>query len=305
MIIGVTGANGFVGRAVLSRLHSEGHVTVPLVRASSGLANEFIIGNIEVAANLRLPPLDAIVHLAALTHDDNRKEFGSRNKIYDINVIGTQNIVEAAIKVGVKKVVFVSSAKVNGEFTEQDAPFSELDIPNPRDDYAKSKLDAEKVILCLVKKSKDVSYTILRPPLVYGAGVTGNFKKLVSLSKSRIPLPLGEIPNKRSLVSVKNLADSINHIIKCEKAKNQILMVSDGTDFSTSQLLDILAKAQGRKICFLPSGPLRFILYLLRLHGLENRIFRNLQIDSRRLRLELGWSPPHHTESEIIDTLHE
>jgi nucleoside-diphosphate-sugar epimerase len=298
MKVGVTGANGFVGRAVVNRLLLDGHSVIPLVRENSGLPNEVVIGDLTVVAANSFPKIDALIHLAAITSSNTHTNDKFANRLFDVNVLGTNNAVNAAIYSGAIKIIFISSAKVNGEISATFLPFCEDSIPHPNDDYGKTKLIAENLVKSVCSQRK-VSYTIIRPPLVYGNGAGGNFGRLLKLARSPLPLPLAGIKNKRSLIHVDNLADAISFVLQNEQARDRLFMVSDGIDVSTTELIQILAQAQEKDIHLLPSWPLKLIIKLCRLRQIEDRIFGNLQVNSNKLTSELGWKPPY----KLNDTL--
>lgn len=300
MKVGVTGASGFVGKAVLARLQNSPFKVIPLVRTASGLDNEIILGDLERLTANDFPQLDFLIHLAALTHVVGPETAKSARRFHEVNVVGTQKLLQTAIAAGVHRVFFMSSVKVHGESSQQ--PFTEADIPKPEDAYGRTKLEAEKLVGLLCTRA-DVSYTIIRSPLVYGKGVGANFSKLAAIAKMPFPLPLDSIHNARSLIHVDNLADAIVHILISERADGHIFLVSDGEDVSTSNLLRLLAKVQGRiNIRLMPSWPVRLILTKLGKEGLLNRLFSSLQVDSRKIRMEFGWTPPRDLTSAMAET---
>ena len=290
MKVGVTGATGFVGRSVVSKLLSDNHQVVPMVRGISHLKNEYVMGDVSLPLKGNFPDLDAVIHLAGLAHVHERDEREAKRRFFSANVDGTRRVLDAAIAARISHFIFVSSVKVHGEKTATGSPFVETDICNPEDIYGESKQEAERLVLNKCNEA-GVAYTIIRPPLVYGRGVGANFKKLAGLARAPFPVPLGSIDNRRSLIYVENLADIISAALINDAALDQIFLVSDGQDVSTSELLSQLAKAQNRSIRLLPSKPLRLGLNLAGMTEVRDRLFSNLQVDDSHVRQSLGWIP--------------
>ena len=258
----VTGASGFVGRVVCARLMERGYTAIaglrsrdqwPLLRAAVPTVKSFrVLGNLSSPVGLgeALEGVDAVVHLAGRAHvmhescPDPLKEFRATN------VLGTRNVALSAIDRRVHRFVFVSTAKVNGE-TTQNEPFSESDPCDPRDAYAVSKCEAEIELRSLGERT-GMEVVIVRPPLVYGPGVRANFLRLLRLADLGLPLPILDTKNRRSLVGVDNLADFLVRCVSHKRAANQTFLVSDGEDLSTRELTAKLGEALGRKVRFLP-----------------------------------------------------
>jgi nucleoside-diphosphate-sugar epimerase len=219
-----------------------------------------------------------------------------------VNVEGTEALARAAVRQGVRRVVFVSTAKVNGEATFE-RPFAEGDPPDPQDAYAVSKWEAEQALQSIAATT-GLEIAIVRTPLVYGPGVRANFLNLIKLVERGIPLPLPDTKNRRSLVGVENLADFLAQCAGHPGAANQTFMISDGEDVSTRELIVRLAKALGRSARFLPV-PEFAIRLAARLTGKEaavNRLFGSLAINSDFARLRLGWKPPVTLDSGLAAT---
>jgi UDP-glucose 4-epimerase len=209
-----------------------------------------------------------------------------------VNVDGTEALACAAAKQGVRRMVFVSTVKVNGESTSG-RPFTEGDMPAPQDPYAVSKWEAEETLRSVAAKT-GLEVVIVRPPLVYGPGVRANFLRLMRLVEWGLPLPLPDTKNRRSLIGVENLADCLVRCVSHPGAANQTFMVSDGQDVSTRELVARLAPPLGRSARFLPvPGPvLRLAARLVRKEPALNRLLGSLEVDSSKVRRTLEWSPP-------------
>lgn len=293
MKVGVTGATGFVGRSVVSKLVSDNHQVVPMVRGISHLKNEHVMGDVSLPLKGNFPDLDAVIHLAGLAHIHERDESEAKRRFFSANVDGTRRVLDAAFMAGISHFIFVSSVKVHGEKTTAGQPFVETDTCNPEDIYGESKKEAERLVLNKCNEA-GVAYTIIRPPLVYGRGVGANFKKLAALARAPLPVPLGSINNRRSLIYVENLADIISAALNSDAAINQTFLVSDGQDVSTSELLSQLAVAQNRSLRLLSAKPLRLALDLLRMTEIRDRLFSSLQVDTSHVRQSLGWMPRYN-----------
>jgi nucleoside-diphosphate-sugar epimerase len=301
MKVGVTGATGFVGRSLVSKLSSDNYQVVPMVRGISHLKNEYLIGDVSLPLKGNFPDLDAVIHLAGLAHIHERDERDAKRRFFSANVDGTRRVLDASIAAGISHFIFVSSVKVHGEKTATGSPFVETDICDPEDIYGESKQEAERLVLNKCHEA-GVAYTIIRPPLIYGRGVGANFKKLAALARAPFPVPLGSINNRRSLIYVENLADIISAALNSDAALDQIFLVSDGQDVSTSELLSQLAKAQNRSIRLLPAKPLRLGLGLAGMTEVRDRLFSNLQVDSSHVRQSLGWIPRFDLATGLADS---
>jgi nucleoside-diphosphate-sugar epimerase len=221
-----------------------------------------------------------------------------------VNVDGTLNLARQAAKAGVKRFIFSSSVKVNGEHTEMGTLFTELDNPNPNDAYGVSKLEAERGLLKIAQET-GMEVVIIRPPLIYGPGVKANFASMLKVVKRGIPLPLGAINNKRSFIYVENLVSFILLCIHHLLAANHIFLVSDGQDLATTELLQACAKALGMKARLLPV-PQKLIEFSAVLIGKQNvaqRLCGNLQVDISKARKLLGWEPPFTVERGLRRTV--
>lgn len=293
----VTGATGFLGKPLVKALPGQGWDVVQAVRRSSPASSGDVraVGDIDARTNWHeaLAGCDCVVHLAARVHVMDDHAVDSLDTYRETNTRGTLNLARQAAECGVRRFVFLSSIKVNGETTSSGRPFTADDVPAPQDGYAVSKYEAEQGLLDMASHTS-MEVVIIRPPLVYGPGVKANFHSMMNWLARGIPLPLGALHNKRSLVGVGNLVDLILVCLVHPRAANQIFLVSDGEDLSTTDLLRRTALAMGRKARLLPlsASLLEWGARLLGKGGLALRLFGNLQVDITKTRRLLGWSPP-------------
>lgn len=294
----VTGANGFVGRTLCAEAERRGHAVRGAVRSAAQTAGSMdmaVVGDIDGHTDWRaaLHDIDVVIHLAARVHvmkesaDDPLAEFRR------VNVEGTENLARQAAEAGVKRLVYVSSIKVNGEETTDGHVYRETDPPAPQDPYGISKLEAEQA-LHRVAAETGLEVVIVRPPLVHGPGVKGNFAQMLRVLATGIPLPLASVRNRRSLIFLDNLVDALMLCATHPAAAGQTWLVSDGEDISTPELLHRLGAAMGHPARLFPCPPV-----LLRLAGRitgksaqVERLLGSLQVVSARIRRELGWHPP-------------
>ena len=234
-----------------------------------------------------------VVHLAARVHVMTDHAADSLAEFRQVNVAGTLNLAMQAAEAGVKRFIFISSVKVNGESTEINQPFTEENAANPQDAYGLSKHEAEQGLLLFTQQT-GMEVVIIRPPLVYGVGVKANFASMLRAVKRGIPLPLGAIHNQRSFVYVGNLVSLILRCLDHPAAANQVFLVSDGYDTSTTELLRASALALGVKSRLLPV-PQRLIAFATSMLGkraVAQRLCDNLQVDIAKAQTLLGWKPP-------------
>jgi nucleoside-diphosphate-sugar epimerase len=303
----VTGAGGFIGGHVLARFRAAGCEVVGIVRPGAG-AHLKIEGvrliERDVAAISSLADVlqsnDTVIHLAARAHrivDDAADPLDAFRRA---NVEPVRMLCRSAADARVRRVIFLSSAKVFGE--GRSAPYSLRDEPAPADAYAQSKWEAEQIIRATEQEAA-FTWTILRPPFVYGPGGKGNFPRLVALARlaARVPLPLGGIANQRSMLFVGNLADAIHACAFDDAAGNQTYLPTDGKDVSTPDLLRVIARVRGdRALLFsIPLWMLRAPARLLGRSAEMSRLTESLRLDSRQLREELGWHPPFTMEDGL------
>jgi nucleoside-diphosphate-sugar epimerase len=294
----VTGANGFIGNYLCKELNHAGYTAFSATRnvyAQIDVSKRFVIGSINLDTDWVscLNSVDVVVHLAARVHMMNDTSVDPLAEFRKVNVDGTLNLARQAADAGVKRFIFVSSVKVNGEQTEAGKPFNENSVPDPQDAYGVSKFEAEQGLLKIAQET-GMEVVIIRPPLVYGAGVKANFASMMRAVKRGIPLPLGAIRNQRSFVYVGNLVSIIMRCIDHPAAANQVFMVSDGHDLSTTELLRACASALGVKARLLPVPQklLELGATVLGKRAVAQRLCGNLQVDISKARSLLGWNPP-------------
>jgi nucleoside-diphosphate-sugar epimerase len=298
MKILVTGASGFVGSNLLNKLDKKDNIeSIALLREKLGkFSNELIVGDLSSNIDFKnlLEGIDCIVHCAARAHIMNDSSSNPLDEYRKINVDATVNLAKQAALVGVKRFIYLSSIKVNGEKTYPKRPFQFDDKPSPEDPYGVSKLEAE-LGLRKIASDKGLEVVVIRPPLVYGPNVKGNFASLLKITLKRLPLPLGFINNQRSMVFVQNLIDLIVTCIDHPKAANQVFLVSDDEDVSTSDLLKRLGHAVNRpaRLINIPVGLLKFCARLLGKEAAIDRLTGSLQIDISHTKDTLGWKPPY------------
>jgi nucleoside-diphosphate-sugar epimerase len=281
-----------VGSALCPHLVAFGHQVVPAVRQPSGTANERIVHD-KVSWKAALEGCDSVIHLAARAHVMQDREPDPLEAFRSNNVNLTIKLANQAVEAGVRRFVFMSTIKVNGEATAPGCNFTPDDLPAPEDPYAISKWEAEQGLLEIAQRTR-LELVIIRPPLVYGPGAKGNFATLLQVVQRGWPLPLGAVHNRRSLVALHNL---VHFIILCTthpQASNQIFMVSDGHDLSTAELVQGLARAARvtPRLLPIPMWVLKGAAALLGKSDTAQRLCGNLQVDISKARRLLGWVPP-------------
>ena len=305
----ITGATGFVGSRLFNRATQQGYsVRRALRRADGGdgaLVGDLVVGDLEPDTNWSdaLVGIDVVVHLAARVHVMNDNATDPLAEFRKVNTDATLNLARQAAQSGVKRLVYLSSIKVNGEDTEPGTNFSPDDEFVPSDPYALSKYEAEQGLLALAKNT-NMEVVIIRPPLVYGPGVKANFQSMMKWVHKGVPLPFGAVHNQRSLVALDNLVSFIIHCVNHPKAANEIFLISDGEDVSTTQLLQKVAKAFGKKpfLIPVPVGLMKFAANMLGKGDVANRLLGSLQVDISKTRDLLGWVPPVSVDEALQKT---
>lgn len=305
----VTGGSGFVGHPLVKRLHQEGYELIapsrtPLNQAPVGVVNPLVSGlAADVDWSTSLEGVSVVIHSAARVHVMNDTAADPLVEFRKANVDGTLSLARQAAGAGVQRFVFISSIKVNGEGTEPGCAYRADDVPAPQDPYGVSKMEAEQG-LRLVAGETGMEVVIIRPVLVYGPGVKANFRSMMSWLRKGIPLPLGATGNKRSLVAVDNLVDLITTCINHPAAANQIFLVSDGEDLSTTQLLQRMGNALGRpaRLLPVPASLLQTGAAMLGRRAVAQRLCGSLQVDIAKTRELLGWSPPVSVDEALLRT---
>ncbi|MEA3195342.1 MAG: UDP-N-acetyl-alpha-D-quinovosamine dehydrogenase [Betaproteobacteria bacterium] len=267
----VTGATGFVGRALCAELRDSGWQVVAGDQRQPGWEGA-------------LQGVDALVHLAAVVHTR-----GSEAHYRQVNVEATERLALAAKRAGVRRLVFVSTIKVNGEETPVDRPFRAADAPAPQDAYARSKWQAEQRLAGV----SGLEVVVVRPPLVYGPGVRANFRRLLQLVDTGVPLPFASIRNRRSLIYVGNLAALLRRCAEHPRAAGATLLAADGEDVSTPDLVQRMGAALGRPARLLP-----FPAFLL-----PSRLTGSLTVDATETGERLEWQPPYPVDEGLARTV--
>lgn len=302
----ITGGSGFVGGRVVSALESRNIIVLGRSKPCNMDGVNFYFGEINDSANYMqaLDSVELIIHCAARVHVMDDNSANPLEKFREVNTLGTLNLARQAAEAGVGRFIFISSIKVNGESTLNGTRFSSGDEYNAEDPYGISKAEAEGGLLQLAKET-GMEVVIIRPPLVYGPGVKGNFLNLLKLSQLPIPLPFGLVNNQRSMVYLDNLVDLIITCIDHPKAANKIFLASDGDDLSLASLLILIRGAMNKPPLLLPV-PLGLFRLLGRLLGrteIVDRLIGDLQVDSSDAKQLLGWIAPFTVEQGIKDTV--
>lgn len=283
----ITGGNGFVGKSLVPYLRERNAEVVEGTRE--------LYGDFSEQKNWQsfLDKVDIVVHLAARVHVMNETEENPDILFNKMNVDASLSLARASKASGVKRFIYLSSIKVNGEQTFNHA-FTAADVPNPEDAYGRSKALAEKELLNLHEPGV-FEVVIIRPPLIYGPGVKANFEKLMIFVHRDLPLPFGLVKNKRSLVSVLNLCDLIFVTLTHQKAAGEIFLVKDSVDYSLRELIVEIAKIKNKTPHLLPVpvSCLSFVLRLLGKKSVGDRIFGNLHVDITKNKELLDWTPPY------------
>lgn len=309
----VTGANGFVGSALCHRLRTEGMSVRGGVRDRSDVLRDggsedggfhwvaLHDHSTDTETQQALDGVQVIIHLAARVHVMTDLAADPLGEFRRVNTVWTERLARVAARQGVRRFVYLSSIKVNGE--ESTTPFTEQDAPNPQDPYGISKWEAEQA-LAAVSSETGLELVVVRSPLVYGPGVGGNFLQLLKVLRTGIPLPLALVENRRSLIFLGNLVDALIHCVQDKRATGRTYVVSDGEDLSTPELIRRLGRTMGGTVRLWP-----FPLSLLRWVGCTlgkqvalDRVLGSLQLDCSALRRELDWHPPYAVDHGLAET---
>ena len=304
----VTGANGFIGRALSDGLNNNGYRVLAALRRS-GLQQRImnhesvIVGEINRHTDWSniIEGIDVVIHLAARVHLMEDRAQARLDAYREVNVLGTTNLADYAARSGVKRFIYMSSIKVNGN--ENPNAYLESDVPMPVDAYGISKMEAEIQLKSIASES-GLEIVVIRPPLVYGPEVKANFFSLLNLVDRRIPLPFGNIKNRRSFVFVGNLIDCILKCVDHPCAAGQTYLVSDDRDLSTPELITLIASALNTR-CLLYPFPIIMLNSLAKLLGkreVVGRLCGSLTANITKLKEDLGWKPPYSVEYGLLET---
>jgi nucleoside-diphosphate-sugar epimerase len=303
----ITGSNGFVGKALTEYLVGMGMEIVAIDRNIDFLSNKkinFYNINITLDSDFSVPlkNVDVVIHLAARAHFISEKNESYYSQYRAENYYPSINLLNQAIRSGVKRFIYFSSIGVNGIQT-LDKPFSESDLPSPGTPYTLSKYETEQSIIHLCKNNS-MEYVIIRPTLIYGPDAPGNFARLVSFIKKGIPIPLGGLKNKRSYLSIYNLLDFLRLAISSPYAANQVFLVADGDDISTTNLISHISSAMSLRTRLFAIGipALNLLLWLLRKQSYADSLLLNLEVDITKAKNVLGWIPPYKMKEGLEKT---
>ena len=306
----ITGVNGFVGKTLSDELVIKGFNVNGTVRSVMsvdfpGAITKFVIKDIDSKTDWQkaLEGVDVVIHLAARVHVMKDTAIDALSEFRRVNVEGTLNLARQAVEAGVQRFIFISSIKVNGEGSILGQPYTPEDQPAPVDPYGISKREAEDGLRQLASET-GMEVVIIRPPLVYGPGVKANFQSMMRWLDKGIPLPLGAIHNQRSLVSLDNLIDLIVTCIHHPAAANQIFIAGDGEDLSTTELLQRMAAALGKKAWLIPvpSFILEWGARLVGKQAITQKLCGSLQVDISKARDLLDWKPPVSVDEALRKT---
>lgn len=308
----VTGANGFVGRHLCQALAEEGHKITGFVRSDANVSHLNAIPNLTLVAvdnydntaeyEKSMRGVDVVVHLAARVHVLHDTAADSLAEFRRVNVANTKMVATTAAAAGVRRCIYVSSIKVNGE-TTGGRSFEPDDQPGFSDPYGQSKWEAEEV-LREISISSGMEWSIVRPPLIYGPGVRGNFLSLMYLLRRGLPLPLGAVKNRRSLVSIFNFVDLLKTMLAHPHAAGQRFLVKDNEDVSTSDLIRHIGEGMNCRVRLVPV-PTNLLVAtgrLIRCEELMTRLCSSLVVSAEKTRRELDWIAPMSLATGILRT---
>jgi len=296
----VTGASGFIGASLCKALLKSNKSVCGIVRSlSSSSINSEIeyvsVGDISPKTNWNdiLVGTDCVIHCAGRAHITNETKADTLEFYRTINSKSTKQLAEQAAKVGVRRIIFLSSIGVHGLETNNRNPFLYSDQPNPIENYAISKYEAEQLLL-QISSNTGLEVVIVRSPLVYGQSAPGNLNRLIKLMDLGLPLPFGGIKNKRSFIGIDNLVNLLIHCIDHQDANGKTFLASDGEDLSTPDLLNYIASSMGRtaRLFSIPLFLLKFLGYIFGKQKEINRLIGSLRVDNNYTRETLSWTPP-------------
>ncbi|MCG7921867.1 MAG: SDR family oxidoreductase [Candidatus Thiodiazotropha lotti] len=304
----VTGANGFVGTHLCPYLLDQGYSVRAALRSRQAawqVGEQTVVGDISADSDWQqaLQGVDSVIHLAGRAHVMRESTDDPLSLFRQVNVVGSLRLAEQAMVAGVRRFVYLSSIKVNGESSSA-KPLAADDPAKPEDAYGQSKWEAEQALKDYLANG-DMELVIVRPVLVYGAGVKGNLQSLVRWIRNGVPLPLAGVENRRSLVGIDNLLDFLQLCIEHPAAAGEAFLVADGEDLSTPRLIRMLAQAMGVKAKLFPL-PNRVLRLLGRLSGRSaaiDRLCGDLQVDLDKNRRLLGWTPKQSVEAGLRDMI--
>jgi len=302
-IILVTGASGFIGKELIKKLLAEGHKVIGLVRKNINIFNSksyenLLVNDISQGVSIsHIQKIDIVIHLAAKTHSQNN----NYKDYYKTNVLGTENIINLAVKKNVKFILMLSSIKVNGEgFSNNKIEYTEKSETLPKDAYGISKLESENI---LIKDSikNNISYVVLRPPLIYGKGAKGNLLKLIKHVEKGLPLPSISGENKRSILSLNNLIDAIIRILYNKNSHNNVYLISDDIPVNPEDLYSVIANKLNKKLVKIKVNKklLQILLWPIGKSRMAEKIFNSLIIDNSKIKRTLGWKPRITLDDDI------